>query len=65
MSRVRERWVVCVVHDDLAWSYRDPVPGNPRICDLICFYNESVELVVDGEELDRPITPWSSGSPGM
>ncbi len=49
-----------VVHDDLAWSYRDPVPENPRICDLICFYNESVEMVVDGEALSRPVTPWSS-----
>lgn len=44
---------------DLAWSYPDPIPENPRIADLIAFFNERVDLVVDGERLKRPFTPWS------
>jgi uncharacterized protein (DUF427 family) len=46
-------------HADIAWSYSDPVPENPRIKDLVCFYNEAVDLVVDGELLPRPETLWS------
>lgn len=46
-------------HDDIAWAYPDPVPENPRIRDLVCFYNEAVDLVVDGGLLPRPQTPWS------
>jgi len=44
---------------DAAWSYPDPIPENPKIRDLVCFFNERVDLVVDGKELERPITPWS------
>jgi uncharacterized protein (DUF427 family) len=46
-------------HPDLAWSYPDPIPENPRIKDLVCFFNEKVDLIVDGEPQPRPITPWS------
>jgi uncharacterized protein (DUF427 family) len=44
---------------DAAWSYPDPIPENPKIRDLICFYNERVDLVVDGEPLERPVSPFS------
>ncbi len=44
---------------DIAWSYPTPVPENPRIKDLVCFFNERVELIVDGQHLERPLTPWS------
>lgn len=44
---------------DLVWSYPDPIPENPKIRDLACFFNERVDLVVDGEEQVRPVTPWS------
>ena len=47
------------LHRDLAWSYPDPIPENPRIAGLIAFFNERVDLVVDGERLKRPFTPWS------
>jgi uncharacterized protein (DUF427 family) len=47
------------VVDDLAWSYPRPVPENPRIAGLMCFLNERVDLVVDGELQERPLTPWS------
>lgn len=45
--------------EDIAWSYPSPVPENPRIAGLICFRNEWVDLTVDGELLERPLTPWS------
>jgi uncharacterized protein (DUF427 family) len=44
---------------DAAWSYPDPIPENPKIRDLLCFFNERVDLVLDGEELERPRTYWS------
>ena len=47
------------VLEDVAWSYPDPIPENPRIAGLVCFLNEKVDLVVDGERLERPVTPWS------
>ena len=47
------------VQPDLAWSYPDPIPENPRIAGLIAFFNERVDLVVDGERPKRPFTPWS------
>jgi uncharacterized protein (DUF427 family) len=46
-------------HDDVAWSYPDPVPECPRIAGLVAFFNERTDLVIDGERLERPVTPWS------
>jgi len=43
---------------DVAWSYPDPVPEQPKIRDLICFYNERVDLVVDGVAQERPESPF-------
>jgi uncharacterized protein (DUF427 family) len=47
------------LHRDLAWSYPEPLPECPRIEGLIAFFNERVDLVVDGEREERPLTPWS------
>ncbi len=47
------------VHKDLVWSYPDPIPECPKIKDLLCFYNEKVDLYVDGELQTRPDTFWS------
>ena len=47
------------LHPDLAWSYPDPVAECPAIKSLVCFFNEHVDLVIDGERLPRPFTPWS------
>ena len=44
---------------DLAWTYPAPIPENRRIANLIAFLNERVDLVVDGERMKRPFTPWS------
>ena len=47
------------LHLDVAWTYRDPVVECPRIRGLVCFFNERVDLTVDGEPWERPQTPWS------
>jgi uncharacterized protein (DUF427 family) len=47
------------LHPDVVWSYPDPIPECPRIAGLICFYNEKVDLTVDGVPEERPQTPWS------
>jgi uncharacterized protein (DUF427 family) len=44
---------------DVAWSYPDPIPENPKIRDLVSFYNERVDVVLDGEPVDRPESPFS------
>jgi uncharacterized protein (DUF427 family) len=53
-----------VVTEDLAWSYPDPIPECPRIAGLIAFFNERVDLIVDGELQARPHTPWSRSPSG-
>jgi uncharacterized protein (DUF427 family) len=45
--------------DDLAWTYRDPLHDAARVKDRIAFFNERVDLVVDGVAQERPVTPWS------
>jgi uncharacterized protein (DUF427 family) len=47
------------VHDDLVWSYETPIPQAEGVAGLFSFYNERVDLVVDGVALARPETPYS------
>jgi uncharacterized protein (DUF427 family) len=57
-----EYWSVRVadaVHADLGWSYPRPLPESQKIAGLISFYNEKVDLYVDGVRLDRPVTKFS------
>jgi uncharacterized protein (DUF427 family) len=44
---------------DAAWCYPLPVPECPKIENMICFFNERVEVIVDGEAQPRPATQWS------
>jgi uncharacterized protein (DUF427 family) len=46
-------------HEDLAWSYLAPFQESHKVAGLISFYNEKVDLVVDGEPQERPHTPFS------
>jgi len=34
------------VHDGIVWSYENPIPGAEGIKDLLCFYNDRVDLTV-------------------
>ena len=45
---------------DLAWSYEEPIPDAEGITGLVCFYNERVDMKIDGEALLRPETPYST-----
>lgn len=44
---------------DLVWSYPFPIPECPKIENLLCFFNEQVDLFVDGVLQPRPRTDWS------
>ena len=46
-------------YKDFVWVYRRPIPEIPKIENLLCFYNEKVDLYVDGELRERPISPFS------
>ncbi len=47
------------LHKDLVWSYPFPIPECPKIENLLAFYNEKLDIYVDGELQERPKTPWS------
>jgi uncharacterized protein (DUF427 family) len=38
-------------YPDLVWSYPTPLPEREQIAGLVCFYNEKVELYLDGERV--------------
>ena len=44
---------------DLVWSYEDPLREAAEITGLVAFFNEKVDIVVDGKRSERPRTPWS------
>jgi len=45
--------------EDLVWSYKDPIAEAAKIKGLLAFFNEKVNLEVDGEAQEHPITQWS------
>ena len=47
------------LHEDLVWAYDFPTAALLPIAGLVAFYNEKVDIVVDGEALDRPQTHFS------
>ncbi len=47
------------VRPDLVWGYPAPIPECPKIENLLSFFNEKVDLYVDGVLQARPITHWS------
>jgi uncharacterized protein (DUF427 family) len=46
-------------HEDIAWTYREPAWEVGPIKGRICFYNEFVDLELDGEPQQRPASPFS------
>jgi uncharacterized protein (DUF427 family) len=47
------------VHPDLAWTYHFPLPAVGQIAGLVAFYNEKLDIVVDGAVLPRPQTQFN------
>lgn len=55
-------WSVTVdgsTHEDIAWGYRTPLPESTGVAGLVCFYNEKVDIEIDGEPMARPSTKFS------
>lgn len=46
-------------HRDVVWIYRTPLPESQKVAGLACFYNEKVDIYLDGILQDRPKTPFS------
>jgi uncharacterized protein (DUF427 family) len=44
---------------DLIWYYESPLAEVGRIAELLCFFNEKVDIELDGERQERPESPWS------
>jgi uncharacterized protein (DUF427 family) len=49
---------------NIAWSYPQPLPDAAEVAGLVCFYQERLDLLIDGEPVERVQTPWSADAPG-
>jgi uncharacterized protein (DUF427 family) len=47
------------VYENVAWCYPTPLPESEKVAGLIAFYNEKVDLFVDGVLQERPATKFS------
>ena len=47
------------VHEDVVWCYHTPLLEAAKIAALVCFYNEKVEILIDGAAEERPVTGFS------
>jgi uncharacterized protein (DUF427 family) len=47
--------------EDLVWHYEDPLPDALNVRGMVCFFNERVDIELDGEVQERPESPWSHG----
>jgi uncharacterized protein (DUF427 family) len=48
---------------DVAWTYEEPTPEMEPIRGRVAFYDERVDVEVDGERQERPVTPWGRDYP--
>jgi uncharacterized protein (DUF427 family) len=51
------------VHEDLAWAYDFPTRQLLPIAGMIAFYNEKVDITLDGQRLERPQTHFFPSKP--
>ena len=47
------------VHDDLAWSYCTPLPESQKIAGMVAFFDEKVDIHVDGVLQERAWTKFA------
>ncbi len=55
-------WTVRVgerTETDLAWRYREPRHDAAPVAGMVAFFNERIDLDLDGTRQERPFTPWS------
>jgi len=43
-------------HDNIVWGYDAPLPESQKVAGLVAFYNEKVDIIVDGQKQERPVT---------
>ncbi len=57
-----EYWSVAGKEDatDVVWSYTAPLPAVTKVAGLVAFYNEMVDLIIDGIPQRRPESPFST-----
>ena len=48
-----------VEHPDIVWSYPTPLPESIKVAGMVSFYNEKVDIEVDGVMQARPRTKFS------
>ncbi|RGP74543.1 hypothetical protein FSPOR_1120 [Fusarium sporotrichioides] len=46
-------------HENLVWYYNHPTHESGGIAKLLCFYNEKVDIILDGELQERPKTKFA------
>lgn len=46
-------------YENILWGYLDPIPELPKVRGTVSFYNEKVDIFVDGELESRPKTVFS------
>jgi uncharacterized protein (DUF427 family) len=44
---------------DIAWTYPQPLREAEPVRDYVAFFNERVDVIVDGQRRERPVTHWS------
>ncbi len=47
------------LHENIAWGYDTPLPESRGIEGRVAFYNEKVDIFVDGDLVERPTTQFS------
>lgn len=47
------------VISDIAWTYQQPLHDASQVRGLTAFFDERVDVTVDGQRHERPVTPWS------
>jgi uncharacterized protein (DUF427 family) len=52
------------LEQDIAWVYEQPRREVDPIAGMLSFFNERVDVELDGELQTRPLTPWSPKWPG-
>jgi uncharacterized protein (DUF427 family) len=47
------------VHENILWGYDTPLPESQKIAGLVSFYNEKVDVYLDEDLQERPVTKFS------
>jgi len=51
------------LHEDIVWFYDRPTLESALVVGLVCFYNEKVDIELDGKMLERPDTHFGKSKP--